>query len=227
LSREPNLPRNIFNLANALSDMEDDKADKEAVELLEDAFERNQDFSFKRQANLLRIKHLKRKMRVARAALEAHPNNAQVKAILADLISQINKSELEHHRQCVENYPTDLQAKYDFAVSLLKNKQYDEAIPLFQEAGKDPRNKVSAMGKIGLCFFHKGWLTDAIDIFNQAVEDYEIKDDGIAKELRYNLARAYEQHGDTEKAIEVYRKLAQLDFAYKDVRQRVDSLRKA
>ena len=47
----------------------------------------------------------------------------------------------------------------------------------------------------------------------------------VAKELRYNLGRSYEQQGDTEKALEIYRKLAQLDFGYKDVRQRIDKLR--
>jgi len=43
--------------------------------------------------------------------------------------------------------------------------------------------------------------------------------------LRYNLARAYEEHGQKEKALELYRKIAQVDFAYRDVSQRVDRLR--
>jgi hypothetical protein len=43
--------------------------------------------------------------------------------------------------------------------------------------------------------------------------------------LRYNLARAYEEGGDTVNALEVYRKLAQIDFAYRDVSGRVDKLR--
>lgn len=71
----------------------------------------------------------------------------------------------------------------------------------------------------------KGWLADAIDVYNQAIESYEIKDDATGKELRYNLARAYEQQGQTDKALEIYRKIAQSDFAYKDVSQRVDKLR--
>ena len=86
---------------------------------------------------------------------------------------------------------------------------------------------VSAMNKIGLCFFLKGWPTDAIDVFNEAIESYEIKDDDVAKELRYNLARAYEEHGQKENALELYRKIAQVDFAYKDVSQRVDKLRES
>lgn len=65
----------------------------------------------------------------------------------------------------------------------------------------------------------KGWYPDAIDVFKQAIDAYEIKDDAIAKELRYNLARAYEEQGRVDEAVELYRKIAQLDFAYKDVRQ--------
>jgi tetratricopeptide (TPR) repeat protein len=125
----------------------------------------------------------------------------------------------------VANYPTDLQAKFEYGSRLIRNKKFDEAIPLFQEAQKDPRHKISSMDKIGLCFFYKGWYADAIDIFTQAIDAYEIKDDGVAKDLRYNLARSYEQQGNKEKSLEIYRKIAQLDFGYRDVRQRVDKLR--
>ena len=127
----------------------------------------------------------------------------------------------------MENYPTDVGAKYEYALRLCRNEQYNEAIPLFQEAQKDPRRKIAAMNKIGYCFSMKGWLADAIDVYAQAIESHEIKDDAIGKELRYNLARAYEQQGDADKALEIYRKIAQTDFGYKDVSQRVDKLRES
>jgi tetratricopeptide (TPR) repeat protein len=81
------------------------------------------------------------------------------------------------------------------------------------------------MNNIGLCFYHKGWFADAIDVLARGIETYQIKDDGTAKELRYNLARAYEGQGDAGKALELYRKIAQLDFTYRDVSKRVDTLR--
>ncbi|MHC4708790.1 MAG: tetratricopeptide repeat protein, partial [Planctomycetota bacterium] len=153
------------------------------------------------------------------------PENVKLKAKIATLSSQLDNIELLHYRACVENYPTDLQAKYEYGLRLMRNKQFDEAIPLFQEAQRDPRHKIAALDRIGLCFFKKGWYSDAVDVFDQAIESYRIKDDQTAKELRYNLARAYEEEGEKEKALEIYRKIAQLDFAFKDVRQRVDRLR--
>jgi tetratricopeptide (TPR) repeat protein len=224
-AREPNVPQNIFNLAEALSDLRNEQSENEAIELLEDTYEAKSDFSYKEEAGKLRIKQLKRMVKEARSAAEADPEDEQAKSRLSELSSRLNKAELEHYRLCVENYPTDLRAKYEYGIRLLREGRYDEAIPFFQEAQRDPRRKISAMDKIGLSFFMKGWYPDAIDVFTRAIDSYEIKDDGVAKELRYNLARAYEAQGDGEKALELYRKIAQLDFAYKDVHQRIDKLR--
>jgi TolA-binding protein len=225
MAQDPNLPRNIFNLAEALSDMRNDKDENEAIKLLEDTYKQKRDFSFKQRAGEFRIKQLKRKLREAEAAFEAWPDDAQVKSKAAKMLAQLNETELEHYRLCVENYPTDLRAKYEYGVRLVRDKKYDEAIPLFQEAQRDPRHKISAMNKIGFCFFMKGWFADAVEIFTRAIEAYEKKDDSIAKELRYNLARCYQEQGNGEKALGIYHKIAQLDFAYKDVRQQIDKLR--
>jgi len=225
LAQNPNLSSNIFNLAQALSELQNDQAENEAIELLENAYKTKSDFSFKQRAGQLRIHQLHRKIKQAKAALEANPDDAEARAKVEKLLEQLNDTELEHHRLCVQNYPTDLAAKYEYGIRLLGNKRYDEAIPLFQEAQRDPRRKITAMDKIGYCFFLKGWFADAIDVLTQAIDSYEIKDDSIAKELRYNLGRAYEENGDTDKALEIFRKIAQVDFAYKDVSQRVDKLR--
>ena len=224
-TQDPNLAKNIFGLAQALSEMQESKADKEAIELLEKAYKSKNDFSFKQRAGQIKMKQLRRRIRRAKTAFEAKPGDAEAKTRLSQLKARLNSVELEHYGLCVANYPTDLQSKFEYGSRLIRNKKYDEAIPLFQEAQKDPRHKISSMDKIGLCFFYKGWYADAIDIFTQAIDAYDIKDDGVAKDLRYNLARSYEQQGNTEKALEIYRKIAQLDFGYRDVRQRVDKLR--
>jgi len=225
LSRDPDLPQNIFNLASALAQLDEDEAENEAIELLERTAKRKNDFSYAQRAGQIRIKQLKRKIKEAKESLEADPGDVGAKALLEKLSDRLNEVELEHYRKCVKNYPTDLQAKYEYATRLFRNQRYDQAIPLFQESQRDPRHKISSMDKIGQCFFMKGWYADAVDVFNQAIQAHEAKDDKIAKELRYNLARAYEQQGQTEQALEVYRKIAQLDFGFKDVRERVDKLR--
>ncbi len=226
LAAEPDVTKNIFNLADALADLQNDQAENEAIELLENTYKAKSDYSYKQRAGQIKIGQIRRRVSEAEAALKINPDDAQAKSRLYESAALLEDAEMEHYRMCVENYPTDLRAKYEYALRLLRNEQYDDAIPLFQDAQRDPRNKISAMDKTGLCFFMKGWFADAIDIFTQAIKSYELKDDDIAKELRYNLGRAYQQQGDVEKALEIFRKIAQLDFAYKDVRQRIDELRK-
>jgi len=225
LLKNPNLSQNIIELAEALSDLQTDEGENEAIALLENTYKKNNDFTFKQHAGKIKIKQFKRKIRQAKAELDATPEDAQAKAKVEELTAQLNNYEQQYYQLCVQNYPTDIQVKYEYGVRLLRNKQYNEAIPLLQEAQKDPRRKISALDKIGYCFFMKGWFADAIDVFKQAIDSYEIKDDSIAKELRYNLARAYEENGKIQEALEIYRKIAQLDFAFRDVSQRVDKLR--
>ncbi len=226
IAQNPNLQANIFELAEALSDLENDKDENDAIALLESRHKATSDFSYQQRAGLLKMKQLRRKIRQAKDMLESNPGDAQAGAEFEQLSAQLDRVELEHYRLSVENYPTDLSAKFDYALRLVKNKQYNEAIPLFQEAQRDPRRKIAAMNQVGCCFFVKGWLDDAIDVFTQALNSYELKDDATGKELRYNLARAYEEQGDMPKALDIYRKIAQADFAYKDVSQRVDDLRR-
>jgi len=225
LKGNPDLPKNIYNLAAALSDLETDEGDAEAVKLLEEACQTRSNFSFQERAGKLRIKHTKRKILQAQTALEENPEDAQLQAQIARAQKQLSGLELTHYQDCVKNYPTDRRFKYELAQRLAQEKKYDEAIPLFQEARKDPARKLQSMNHIGLCFFHKGWMSDAIDVFSQALDEHETKDDYMGKELRYNLARAHEAEGNNESALDIYRKIAQSDFSYRDVCERVEKLR--
>ena len=219
-------PQNVFRLADAMCELQSDDADSEAMKLLDEAYVQLKDFTFKRRSGEIMLKVLRRHIRKAKVSLEKNSSDHSARAAFTDATKQLLAAELEHYRLCMENYPTDLRLKYEYGVRLMRNQRYDQAIPYLQEAKKEPKHKISAMNKIGLCFFMKGWFTDAIDTLTQAIDEYEIKDDDIAKDLRYNLARAYEQQGNTDQALELYRKLAQLDFSYKDVKVKVDRLRK-
>jgi tetratricopeptide (TPR) repeat protein len=226
VAENPDLPANIFELADALSDLEDEQAENDAIALLENTYKARSDFSFARRAGVLKIRQIKRRIRDAETPVETNSEDAQAKGQLEQLRTRLHDLELEHYRLCVKNYPTDLAAKYDYALRLVADKQYDQAIPLLQQAQRDPRRKIAAMSKVGFCFAEKGWIDDAIDVYTKAINSHELKEDAVAKELRYNLGNAYEQKGDTDKALDVYRRIAQFDFAYKDVSQRVDRLRK-
>lgn len=225
IKANPDLVKPVADLANALMALGTQESYDEAKEELSSAYGKFKDFSLKQLQNELEIKYLGRKIALAKSMLAEKPADQAVKKRLGALMKQLACVELDHYQSCVENYPTDLRMRYEYGIRLLRDKKYDEAIPMFQESQREPRRRMQSLDKMAVCFFMKGWYGDAIDIFTRAIESYEVQDDAIAKELRYNLARSYEQDGNTEKATEIYRGIAQLDFSYKDVRQRVEKLR--
>jgi len=227
VAEAPQSTANILKLVDVLVAQDTEPACQEALEVLEKAYVEKKDFALKRRWGQLKIRRLKSDMRAAKTALESDSEDEKLRSEYTTIAEAVVQAELEHYRLCVANYPTDLRMKYEYGLGLLNNKQYDDAIPLFQEAQKDPRYKVTAMDKTGLCFYLKQWFDDAIDIFTEALGACEVQDSAIAKDLRYNLAKSYEHKGQTQEALELYRKLAQLDFGYKDVRRRVDKLRNA
>jgi hypothetical protein len=221
----PKSPVAIMKLADALAGLDSENSWVEADEILEKAYADSGDYSFKRHQGQLRLRKLKSQLHYAKTAAAAEPDNEQLKNNYRAVHKQLDETELAHYGDCVQNYPTDLRMKYEYGRSLLKNKEYDQAIPLLQQAQKDPGYKLLAMDKVGLCFFLKGWVNDAIDVFLVAIENCELKDSEIGKELQYNLARSYEQGQQAGKALDIYRKLAQLDFGYKDITKRIEKLR--
>jgi tetratricopeptide (TPR) repeat protein len=225
VQQAPTSTTNILQLADALTDMATEPAYSEAIELLKQSYIKSKDFTFQRKMYELEIKVLQIGIRRIQDLLRGKPAEGQKAQELAKLTSQLDQKELEYFRTCADNYPTDMRFKYEYGRCMIKAKQFDQAIPLFQDARNDPRLKVASIDKIGLCFLLKGWYEDAIDIFNEALKECQVQDTAIAKDIRYNLARAYEANNQIEKAVEFYRKLAQTDFSYKDVSQRLDKLR--
>ena len=217
---------NVMELADALADLETEAGYNEAFGLLTKYFEQTQDFSFKRRLGELKLRLFRAKIRQGNQQLKANPENTALKEQIAALGAALEREEIAHYRLCQENYPTDMRYKYEYGRCLIRERQYDQAIPLFQEAQKDPKLHLLAMDKSGLCFLLKGWYEDAIDIFQKAIKHCPTEESPVAKDIKYNLARTYEASGQKKEALELYRKLAQLDFSYKDVGQRIDILRK-
>jgi hypothetical protein len=217
---------NILALADALFNLESLEGDQEGVRILQNAHNQTKDFTFIKRLGEFRLKKLKLQMRQLKKQITQESDNQKLKTQFKQVQTQLDEVEMEHYKRCQENYPTDLRMKYEYGRCLIKAKEFDAAIPFLQESQKDPRLKILSMDKMGLCFLLKGWLEDATDIFNQALKNCVNQESAVAKDIRYNLARSYELRKMEDEALSVYRKLAQSDFSYKDVGQRIDKLRK-
>lgn len=227
---DPQVPGKINKLVAALCSTENPENETEAIEILEKAYADSRQFRYRQKSGEIAIKKLSRKVRAIQVKInKTNPDPAQLKELQTKLqieAAELLKAELAYYKECVENYPTDMRFRFEYGRRLLQAKQYDQAIPLFQETRSDSRHRLASLNAIGRCFFYKEWYTDAIETFQQALEIIENEESPVAKEIRYNLGRAYEADEKIDEALSCYRKVAQIDYNYLDARDRVEALRK-
>ena len=216
---DPDTPGALKRLVGLLCKRELDAEETEAIGLLVDEFKRTGDYRWKQLADDIRMKQLGRALRVA---AKTGDENAIREAQVAQL-----RFELSVFKDRVDQYPTDLRIRFEYGVRSFRAGRFDEAIPLLQSARSDPKNRAACALYLGRCFFRKGYPSQAVSTLEEAVESYQFSDDETAKEMRYWLGRAQEEGGQLEPARATYGALLQLDYNYRDVRNRLDSLPKS
>ena len=201
---------------DAILKIEDAAHEQEAMNVLRRAHQDTGAYQFKMRVGEIRMRQEERKQRelVDSGQKEAAAEHARRKLAL----------EIEEYTERAANYPTDLGVRYELGVRQLRVGNFDEAIGLLQKARQDPRRALQASNFLGLAFARKGWLPEAADTFQQALTG-ELTEDQT-KSLRYNLGDVYEQMGKLAEADEQFSKVARTDFNYRDVRNRVDAIRK-
>ncbi|MCG3137757.1 MAG: hypothetical protein HJJLKODD_01607 [Phycisphaerae bacterium] len=214
-----NVPAKLLNLVELLCRPERQTMEDQAIALLMGEHDRTNNYSFKMRADDIRMKQLRRRIRDLGGGTDSDALNAA-------RVEQL-KYELSTFKERMDIYPTDNRIKFEYGRRLVKARKFDEAIPILQDGRSDPKNRFNCLGLIGRCFFEKGLYSQAIATYEQAISEYEIPDDDTSKDLNYWLARSYEELGKQQEALEVYGKLIQWDYNYKDVRNRLAALEKA
>ncbi len=185
--------------------------------MLTKAYEDLKAYQFKMRIGDIRIAQMKRRYHELLKAGDKQGALAQARKQL--------DFELQEFTERVGNYPTDLGLKFELGRRQLLAGQYDEAIGSLQQAQRDPRRALRAVNLLAQAFAKKGWLPEAAKTLEKALTQHELTE-AQEMELRYGLGEVQEQMGDLQRALENFSKAAMIDFNYKDVRVRVDGLRK-
>jgi len=212
----PSIPGKINAVVDALCQIEEETYENEAIDVLKKAFSDSGAYQFKMRIGDIRIRQLTRRYRqlVAAGDKAAATRHAQEQLLF----------ELAEYTDRVTNYPTDLALKYELGRRQFLAGQYDEAIASLQVAQRDPRRRIAALTYLGQAFIHKDWLREAADTFERALESQMTED--RAKEIRYLLGDVLERMGQTERAQDCFSEVAQMDYNYRDVRDRLEMIRK-
>ena len=194
-----------------------------ALQYLEKLFaaESGADPTLEKEINDIKARKLQAHINERKTALAANPGNAAaIEAELATLDTQLSQLQLRDTERLVEKYPNDLMYRFDLGVLYMKTGNVAGAIEQFQRAVGQPQRRVASLNYLGQCFEHEGLHDLAIDQYVKAQEELPMMD-GLKKDITYNLGDCYEKMGDVEKAIVEFKKIAAVDFGYKDIRQRI------
>ncbi len=224
--RMPDVYAHRIDYAQSLADVGDRQMTETACSMLLDWYEQTEDFGYKKLHGEIVIREMRSKLRILKAESVTLGKDFAKMEEFKLAVKQLADFEVEYYEQCCKNYPMELKYKYELGVLLMHRKDFDAAIPLFQQSSRKPGIRSKALNLLGMCFFNKSWYGDAIDVFEGAIKNHPNEDE-LFKELRYNLARACEFDGRKDRALTIYRKLAQMDYSYRDVAARVNKLRDA
>lgn len=218
------LPAKLINLVDLMIKREEDEPENEAIALLEEEYAAHSNYTMKLKADDIRMRQMKRHIRRIIAKRKTEPENEDLRKLHAKYLLKQARVEMEIYKERLEQYPTDMRVRFELATRYFNAKQYDDAIPLFQQAQSDGRHRNEARLYIGRAFLEKGLATQAVDTLRNAIEQLEVKTDETAKELNYWVARAFEADGQVAEAKKVYGQLIQLDYNFRDARQRLETL---
>jgi len=138
---------------------------------------------------------------------------------------QLLDMEIKEYRNRVERQPTDMNHRFNLARNLLNAGEVDGAAAEFQKTVNDPRLRKSSHRGLAICFTRRNLLDLAIQQYKLFLPLVEDEQSDEAKEGRYQLAKLYEDRGQTAEAIVELEKLVTLDFGYKDAAARLSKLR--
>ncbi len=175
----------------------------------------------------IEIDRLRFDLSVAQAQLADDPNNPLKQEKVAELERRLNDYELREYRRRAERHPTDSVLKLEYAIRLARARLYDEAITILQSVRQDPRVRLDALVWLGNCFFARKIYRLAERNYSEALAELKnagSRNEQALKEVHYLLGRTFEEMGNRDEALRHYEEVAAIDFAYRDVAQRLEKL---
>jgi len=223
----------VEKFVKALLQVDTDDAELQAMNVLEQAWKDTDEYRFKLRRGDIVMRRGAREVRALRDKAKQNPNDAEAAAKYKAAGAKQLQLELEEFTDRVKNYPTDMALRFQLGRRLYTAKRYDDAIGELQEARADAKCRAQALMYLGMCYQGIELFEEAVDTFRQGIAAHPMEDDALAMDLRYQLMDALEQAAKAgsnlehaQEAQQIASKILQANIKYRDIRPRLDGLRK-
>jgi tetratricopeptide (TPR) repeat protein len=117
----------------------------------------------------------------------------------------------------------DIETHFDLGIAYREMGLLDDAIGEFHYALGSSVRRLDALHMMGLCALDVGRAVDAIGHLEQALASPDVPAERETA-LRFDLGRAHEIEGDRDRALDAFRRVAELDGEFQDVGARIEAL---
>jgi tetratricopeptide (TPR) repeat protein len=180
------------------------------------------DFHAKDKLSDLEMRKSDYKIQQLATAYREGPTEEKKRALDAARKEKLDFQIQEYERR-VEERPTDTELRFRLGKFFFQAGRDDKAIGELQKIVHDPKNAVEAHHFVALAFRKKGMYELAVKELFKARERLPVMND-TNKEITYELARTFELMNKKNEAKVEYQKIAEADYSFKDVAQRLAQL---
>jgi tetratricopeptide (TPR) repeat protein len=219
-NEDPNNLGNAKELANVFEQMEDWE---NAMTFYDWAFTlSNGDAALKSKGRQMSDKHIATQMASLQAAVDADPNNAELRAQLDEVLQARALEMVANAKQRVDENPTDPQLRFELGTALFNAGDHSAAIPHLQQAKTNPHIRTKVLLLLGRTFKAKSMFDLALKQLSDALADLHGMDN-TKKEVLYDKGLIHDEMGDSASALDCFKQIYEVDYGYRDVATRVES----
>ena len=169
------------------------------------------------------IRWAKQRVMLAEKQLQ-NTDSEDNKKTVARLKTALLKQEIDVFAARVERYPDNVSWKYELAMRLKTAGSPAEAIKFFQQVQIDSRRRGAVALELGECFQKIKQYPLALRNYQTAVESLGDREVELRKRALYRAGVLAAAMKDMDAALKFLSNLAEIDFGYRDVAERLKKL---
>lgn len=123
----------------------------------------------------------------------------------------------------VAHYPNDQHLRFELGLQYYKYEYFDDAIQQLQIAQKNPKDRVSSLYHLALCFRKKGLLDMAVSQLEQALE-FLPSMNSEKMDIYYLLGEISLEEDKLEDAAKYFKEIYKVDVTYRDISKHIETI---
>ena len=166
------------------------------------------------------IAQLKQNINILKANPEAYDD---AEGQIAQMEKEIKNYRWRHTVRRAEQFSGDMQLQFDLGVLQFENNMIAEAVETFTRVSDNPQKRRASLVYLGRCALLNNDPAQAVELIETAISEM-FRMDIQKREALYYLGNAYEALGNSEKALEAYKKISANMSNYRDIQTRIAAL---